>query len=186
VHHDDVIAVKRPEKKLQCTLKNGSSVLKCTNESGITESYRISGGFLSRRSKEVKKKKIDNLVSMMRQCQGQGKCVDDISLTVFKLDSCPSCKDHEKVIKIIKKQMKLDVEFKNVKDTKVKEECKILGCNAVPCVSMKIGKKSPVKLYEGNEQEISVMSRILGVPNPLLFDWDNDTVPERLLKEKLT
>lgn len=169
-----------------CIIDVDKNVIRCQERDGTWKSYEIGNPTLSKNSMKIKKKKMDDLAKIGKNCYGSNKCVDPVTLTVFKIDSCPACKSHEKVLSNIEKifsDAKVPVRIVEKDARKNIDEFEAIGCNGTPCTSIQVGNKDRIKLYEGNKGEIGVISDVLGVPNPLYYDVNIEGMePRRLVK----
>ncbi len=106
---------------------------------------------------------------------------------MFKFDKCPACQSHEKVMNNLIKTFKdneipINVSFDDIFDDKKNlKEFKKIGCNATPCVAIRVGNNSLEKVYQGNMQEIGALSDIVGIKNPLYYKLSKKDKPKRLI-----
>jgi len=151
------------------------NTLTCNESGGTKKQYDISGSLVSVESKKIKDKNVGDLVSAWKQCNDTGKCNVPVSLRVFKIDSCPSCRSHAQSMKNVVSVLSsagipIDVVEKDARANI--DDFKKFGCNGTPCVIMSSGKGKDRKIYEGNRGEVGIISDIMGVRNPLYYNVD--------------
>lgn len=137
---------------------------------------------ISDHDQKHKNKIIDQMLSMTKQCYNNEMpgyvCQSPINLKVFKFEKCPSCKvqipEYEKYVRKMKqKQIPVDLQIMNVKQTDAAKLFKQSGCTGTPCVILSQKGKPDQKICEGITGEVAFYSNILGIDNPLYNDLES-------------